>query len=198
MKWYDVIQGEENRVPNFFMATKFDLLGHGRLAPVRGIAINEWSKMPRLWSDKPEWDGMPDDILANSLHWPIFSRRLRDALRDAGIGIHDIQYLPVHVARTTGEEISDVAVANVITRVPALDREHSFLLSVNEDKIDPSTGQPDVTGIGKPALRAELIGGHDVLRIVEYFPPIFVSERFVQVFNRHGFTGTTFRAIPTY
>ena len=33
--------------------------------------------------------------------------------------------------------------------------------------------------------------GHDVVRLLEFFPPVFVTERFAEVFRNGGFTGAT-------
>jgi hypothetical protein len=198
MNWYDVIGGDENRVPNFFMATEYDISGSSSIEPQIGQIIPDWNPESRLWSDAPEWDGEPDDILANSIGWPIFSQRLRSALKQADIGARDIQYLPIHVARSTGQELPGFAVANIITRIPALDRDNSFMLSVDDDEIDPLTGMPSVSSIGKAALKSDLLRGHDVIRLLEFFPSVFVSERFVKIFNENKFTGTTFRRSPTF
>jgi hypothetical protein len=142
-------------------------------------------------------DGAADDLLANSLGWPILSRRLRECLSKNDVGTSDIQYLPVRIARSTGEELPGFEVANVITRIAALDRENSFLLTVREDEIDPATGGPRVTGIGKAALKSAMLGGHSVIRLVEFFPPIFVSQDFVTIFKDGMFTGATFRLSKT-
>ena len=196
MNWYHVISGDENRVPKCFMAIEYELFGRSRIDVEIGRTVNDWNPETRLWSSDQKWDGAPDDMLANSLGWPIFSWRLQDLLAQNGIGATDIQYLPVRIARSTGEEFPGFAVANVITRIPALDREHSFLLSVDEQEIDPLTGQPNVTGIGKAALKSKLLEGHDVIRLTEFFPSLFVSERFVKAFNANKLTGATFRRAP--
>ena len=198
MNWYQLISGEENRVPNFFMATQEETFGRRSIAPQIGKTIDDWNVETHLWSDEPEWDGMPDDMLANALGWPIFSQRLRSVLAHGEIGTRDIQYLPIQVTRSTGEELPGFAVANIITRLPALDRDHSFMLSVDHDEIDPLTGMPNVSGIGKAALKSDLLHGHDVIRLLEFFPSVFVSERFVKIFNKNKFTGTTFRRSPTF
>jgi hypothetical protein len=196
MNWYDIIEGDENRLPNFFMATKFELFSRDSNDIKIGDYISDWNSETRLWSNEQKWDGMPDDILANALGWPIFSRRLREAIAQQGIGIGDIQYLPINVARSTGEELIGFAVANVITRLPALVPEHTKMYRTDNNTNDPLTGKPKVTSAWKTALRAELVQDHDVVRLLEYSPPILVSERFVEIFNNNGFTGATFTRVP--
>lgn len=195
MNWYDLIDGDDNRLPNCFMATEKELFGRDSYDIKVGMPVTDWNPDTRLWSGEKKWDGMPDDILANALGWPIFSQRLRDALAQKGIGTNDVQYLPIRVARSTGKEITGFAVANIVTRVPALDPLHCFMLSVDQNEIDPLTGKPNVTGIGKIALKSEPLHGHDAIRLLEFFPPILVSEQFVKVFNGNGFTGATFTQV---
>jgi hypothetical protein len=108
------------------------------------------------------------------------------------VGSHDIQYLPLRVFRSTGEEIHGFAIANVIACIAALDRQHSQLLVEDESEIDPRTGQRKVIAIWKAALKRETLIGHDVVRLLEFPSPIFVSERFADVFQQGRFTGSVF------
>ena len=192
MKWYYMIIGEENRVPRYFLANDKDIFGRDRFAVCFGRGINDWNSAARLNSTRPEYDGTPDDVLANALGWPVFSNRLRQTLRDAEVGVANIQYLPIRVIRSTGEEVPGFEVANVVTRVAALDRRRSRMLDEDEDETDPETGLPNVTAVGKAALFNEKLVSHDVIRLVEYFPPVFVSQRFVDAFNTSKCTGATF------
>ena len=70
------------------------------------------------------------------------------------------------------------------------------MLDVYDDRIDPLTQLPKVAGIWTAALKARCIEGHDIIRLLEYFPPIFVSERFVDVFRQGNCTGATFSEVP--
>jgi hypothetical protein len=198
MKWYDLIDGEENCLPDFFMADELDFFGRDWSDLAHGRVIADWDARSLLRSSKPENDGEPDDMLASCVGFPVFSRRLREALARANVGVRDIQYLSIHVLRSTGEELPGFAAANVTTRVPALDREHSTLLEVHEDEVDPLTGMPKVASFWTAALRKEHLSGHDVIRLAEFFPSVFVSEKFVRVFQESGFTGATFKPVPVY
>ena len=78
---------------------------------------------------------------------------------------------------------------NVLSRVSALDYEKSVMLELDEKVIDPLTGRPEVVSVWREALKADALVGHDIVRLVEFFPPLFVSERFVDLFWRSRFTG---------
>jgi len=93
--------------------------------------------------------------------------------------------------------IKGYAIVNVVTRIPALDFERCFLLDQNDSVIDPLTGRPDVTGIGKIALKANALKGHDLIRLLEFFPPVLVSQRFAEVFRIGKFTGATLNQLLT-
>ena len=108
---------------------------------------------------------------------------------------NDIQYLPVRVFLSTGEEIKGFAIANIISRIAALDYDRSKMLRLDEEEIDPLTGKHRVLNIGKAALHKEPLVGHDMIRLVEFFPPKFVSERFAKVFQKSKFTGATLNPV---
>ena len=195
MNWYTMIIGYENRVANYFKADDEELFGRDSVDLKYGNRIDDWNPASLLKSESAEFDGAPDDVLANSLRWPVFSNRLRRALAASSIGVGDIQYLPIRVARSTGEELDGFEVANVVARLPALDRERTRKLHEDEDEMDPLTGRPAVMGFWKAALRAEVLEEHDVIRLLEFFPPIFVSQRFVDIFQSFEFTGVTFSPV---
>jgi hypothetical protein len=198
MNWYSLNLGEENRLENCFFADDADLPGWDWLTDfTSGQQIFEWDANSILRSTKLNNDGLPDDMLANVFHLPVFSQRLRDNLSRKRVGIDNIQYLPIRVAQSSGIEFQGFMIANVVTTIPALCREKSFLLSTNDNEIDQTTGQPKVTGVGKAALFASLLQGHDMIRVLEFLRPLFVSERFVNAFQDAGFTGATFSKVVT-
>lgn len=194
MKWYRIIMttDEAGDPPYPFVAEEFELFGFDYEELNDGRVVEGWKRDSLIRGVDPDYNGRIDDVLGNAAGFPVFSERLRTALAASNVGTLDIQYLPLRVVRCTGEEIEGFAAANVIARIAALDRERSFLLGVREDKIDPLTGQPKVKHIGKAALTSEVLEGHDVIRLLEFFPPIFVSDRFVKVFNDLRCTGAEF------
>jgi len=197
MNWYELIEGFDNCLPRHFMANDEELFGYDLYDLSAGRVLENWNPQAALRSTKRKYDGLPDDFLSNAMMAPVFSARLRAALAQGAVGAGDIQYLPVRVFRSTGEELPGFAVANIITRIPALDREHSTMLHLDEE-IDPLTGMPNVAGVGIAALRKDLLVGHDLFRLTEFHLAAFVSQRFVDACQSIGFTGATFRRAPTY
>jgi hypothetical protein len=199
MKWYKMVEGELHRTPHFFMALENDLKGHDWLGDFSvGNAIKKWNPDCALRSTEAKYDGAPDDILANAFGLLIFSANLRDAMFRSEVGTRDVQYLPIRVARSTGESLPGFAIANVLTRLPALDREHSKMLDVSESEFDPLTGQAKVLGAWAAGLKGEVLVGHDLIRLVEFFSPVFFSDRFVKFFRSNRFTGAAFKPVPVY
>ena len=193
MNWYKMIQGEENLLPLNYCADMIELYGRDWLGAFsNGEKILDWDARSYLKSSDLTHDGSADDILSSAYDITVFSEALRCKLLAEQIGISDLQYLPIRVMQSTGHEIFNFSVANIMTRLPALDRDNTFMLSIDTNIIDPLTGQYDITGIGKAALKLDVLKGHDIIRLTEYWPSIYVSERFVSVFKRNNFTGATF------
>lgn len=196
--WYKVMllveEYEDEHRPHLF-ANEDDLHGFTSYDLEQGSAINGWDADSWLRSARLEYeDGPAYDMLASSLHLPIFSLRLQRALDRSGCAVKDLQYLPINVFKSTGEQVRGFAIANVITRIKALDHDNCFLLEL-DDEIDPLTGTNHVHSVGRFALRAAPLAGHDIIRLVEFWPPVFVSERFKRVFDEGGFTGATFSPV---
>jgi hypothetical protein len=195
-QWYDFALHVEKRVARPFRTDVDgeDLHGFKSYDLQVGKRLRNWDPNACLRSISEEDDGEPDDVLLEHLKVPTFSRRLHEALSSAGVGGKDIQYLPVRVFRSTGEELEGYAFANVITRVAALDYEATDWGALPPDPdegIDPNTGRPAVQAIWRAALIEASLKGHDIIRLVEFFPPVFVSERFAEIFRDGEFTGAT-------
>lgn len=197
MKWYHIIRtfDEKGDPPYPFVAGEEEMFGRSDNDIIEGRVIDDWDERSTLRATDPTYDGRADDLLGNPARLPAFSERLRFALANEGVASADIQFLPIHVVRTTGEELPGFAVANVISRVAALDADRSFMLKLDYDVIDPATGKPKVKSFGRAALREEPLRGHDVIRLLESRYDVFVSERFVKVFKDHGFTGARFNPV---
>lgn len=193
--WYEMIVGSAGRAPHPFVATVADFGACDWLDFHRGVRIDEWDLQSSLCSAKPECDGTPDDVLANAFGLPVFSEGLRAALACADVGPTDIQYLPVRISRSDGAELSGYCIANVASRLCALNPGDSVGLDLSYDVLDSMTGKPKVHGIQVVALKSEPLVGHDAVRLLEFLPPVFVSARFVAVFDNGGFTGVTFNPV---
>jgi hypothetical protein len=194
-KWYRLTIGESNRHANHLQTSIDDLRGTTAYQLEIGRPALNWDPQSSLRSASVEDDGTPDDVLSEDLGLPVFSPRLQQTLTSAEITQADIQYLPLRLFQSTGEEIEGFAIANIIARVPALDYERCELLDQDESTIDPLTARPKVAGVWTIALKALPLQGHDIIRLVEFFPPIIVSERFVDVFRKGRFTGATFEQL---
>ena len=109
----------------------------------------------------------------------------------------DVQYLPIHVFNSTGGELEGYTIVNVVTRIAALDYDKTDfgLLPLDESEIDPESGCPKVRTIRQAALKRSKLRGHDMVRLAEYFPLVFVSERFAEVYDTGMFTGATLEPV---
>jgi hypothetical protein len=192
--WYDLALYVKKRKVRPFQTEDEDLCGFDSYDLEIGKRIRGWNPNASLRSKRRKNDGVPDDVLLEHLGVPTFSRRLRDALKNAGVGKKDLQFLPVRVFKSTKKELEGYAFANVVTRIAALEYNRTDwgpLPPDEEEGIDPDTGKPKVQAIRRAALVAAKLKGHDVIRLVEFFPPVFVSERFAEVFRDGNFTGAT-------
>ena len=197
-KWFEFYMSEENSAEKPLMPNLDELFGLNEYYLKIGRRIEDWNPQSFLKSENEEHDGTPDDYLADPLGVPIFSPKLRHAMERNDVGTHDIQYLPIRVFQSTDEEVHGYSVANVITRVPALNREHSEMLDEDPDEIDPLTNAPIVRSIWRAALNEGSLTGHDVIRLTEFWAPVFVSERFAKVFRSGGFTGARLMPVSVH
>jgi len=198
LMWYDFDMSEENSAAKPLIPSTYELFGVDDYDLCIGQRMENWNPQSLLKSADEEHDGTPDDYLAHALGVPILSARFRAALEERGVGINDIQYLPIRVFQSTDEEVHGYAVANVITRVPALNRDHSDMLDEDENEIDPLTGKPVVRSIWRAALNEGPLRGHDIVRLTEFWPPVYVSERFAEVFRTGGFTGAMLQPVTVH
>jgi hypothetical protein len=191
MQWYDYHQElDRTEGPKLLFTSENNIDWMDLYDLEKGLPVTDWRDGAKIWSDSAEYDGIPADLHHDVKSIPIVSARLKAALERAGVGIHDVQYLPVEVLQSTGQSNGIFYFMNVITMVVALDRRKCFLLD-EDDHIDPATGLKHVSGVGRAALRGKALRGHDVIRLREFFPPVFVSERFARVLEENGFAEGT-------
>jgi hypothetical protein len=110
--------------------------------------------------------------------------------------IGEIQYLPVRVVKSTGERIEGFSVANILNCVAALDLQVSSFSVYPEDYLIASR-RGSIRSLNAPVLRAAAVAAFDIIRLREYYTPIYVSGRFVRLFHEGQFTGCSFREVPT-
>lgn len=125
--------------------SKHDLLGRKLWEAKLGKRIDNWDPNASLCSRSRKDDGHADDLLRTHLAIPTFSSRFREALEYAGVATGDIQYLPIRIFQSTGKEVRGYAMANIVSRVAALNYEESSMLEQDETEIDPLTGRTSLT-----------------------------------------------------
>ena len=189
MQWYKLILGEENLRQDSLFATEEDF---GELEPwdfKECKRIDEDGTVLLYKVATPKDDGTPDDILSEHLGIPVFSPRLSTALEENKIGTDDVQYIPVSILSSKGKPIDKFKLANVLTQVDAIDIPNCILIDPDLPRIDPETGELDTINILKMALYEHALRNHDIVRLTNFLPPVFVSERFAQIFNDNQCTG---------
>lgn len=154
-----------------------------------GRLIRNWPGEAWVRATRPENDGVPDDVLQTFLPLLIFSIRLQKALSEMGIG--DVQYLPLTVQGYGGCSLNGFAIANILAVRDALAVDQSRVTRFREDWIVPER-RGEISGIMKAVLIGSSLDGADIIRLVSYPAPVYVSETFRQVFMQGGFTGLGF------
>jgi hypothetical protein len=194
-KWYKLILDDDDSPANAFLADDEELHGRDPDDLESGKLIKKWNAKSSLRSTVRKHDGRPDDLLGNALDLPVFSKRLQAALREANVAEGDIQYLPIRVFTSKRKLLTGFAVANITATVPALDIEKSFMVQIDERKIDPRTKRPKVKSVGRATLLGDRLKGHDIIRLAEFPLNIYVSQRFVDVIKKSRFTGAYFSPV---
>jgi hypothetical protein len=192
MKWFWVISCD-NTVPNPLVAYEGEL---GEFEDELDICrpIDVWPGTAWVGVGREGLDGDPDDVLQTCFPLPIYSSRLRWALVAAGISV--VQYLPIQVFLTSGEPLTGFSVANILNSVDALDLEHSTVERYEADYFLPNR-RGLISGVTRPVLVRRAVVGYDIVRLSSYQAPIYVSERFVGVFESGNFTGYSFCEVGT-
>src|SRR5579884_2600617 len=118
-RWYHPLECM-NTVSNPLVVSLADLKGVSEWDLRTGRLIERWDETSWFRSRSPDNDGDADDVLQDHIGFlPIYSARLRAALRD--VGITGIQYLPVQVFRSDGVRVEGYAIGNILDVMPALD-----------------------------------------------------------------------------
>jgi hypothetical protein len=193
MKWYWVIPPDGEPEPPCFIGDRGSLFSEETSVLWSGRRIEDWPPTHTIRSTKKRNDGAPWDVLASYLPAPVLSPRLQQALRVAGVD--DLQFLPIHVLRSTGETLPGFAVANVFAAAAALDLEKSAYQRFPADFPAPER-VGEISSLEKPVLVREGLEGRHIVRLEEYLHPLYASEHFKRVFEQGGFRGYQFIEIP--
>jgi hypothetical protein len=192
MRWYWVVCCD-NTVTTPFVGDEGDLGGHeDDLNVCRRIEV--WPGTAWVRASRADRDGDPDDALQTCFPTPIYSARLRDALEEANVA--GIQYLPIRVFRTGRSEIPGFSVANILNCVEGLDVRRSEIERFPDDYFLPAR-RGQIRSINSAVLMGAAVDRYDVLRLSGYPSHLYASERFVELFEAKGFTGYSFREVPS-
>lgn len=189
MRWYWVISCN-NTVLKPFVSSAGDLKEYEDWQLRRAQRVENWNPSVWIQCTDPEWDGEPDDALQNHLALPIYSPRLQGVIGNAKFS--GVQFLPIRVLHLNGTEIPGFAIANILNIPSAMDMEHS-LYDVEEGS--GPKDQREVAGVYRMALRSSALGGYDIIRVKEFYPSLYVSERFKLEFEAARCTGYSFKEV---
>lgn len=190
MKWYWVVECS-NTVGDPLVIDSGELTGVDEADLKVGKRLEEW-KTPLLSVVNPENRGTPDDVVQNHLGLLIFSPQLRDAMNDAEV--RDIQYLDVMICCQDNKIYTGYSIANILSLRSALDiGESEFDIFPEDYFIIERRGS--IRALRKPVLRGIELNNCDIMRLCEYPFAIYVSQNFKNVFERHVFTGLSFRQV---
>ncbi|MHC1681722.1 MAG: DUF1629 domain-containing protein [Clostridiaceae bacterium] len=160
-----------------------------------GKEIINWQSDIIFEASQKKYDGIPDDALQNAYMIPVYSKKLIDELLEAGI--EGIQYLPIRVLNYKGEVQNTFCIANILNYIEALDLSKSNYNRFGEDFPNPNV-RGVIAGVTKFVLLKEKLKGFDIIRLKEYNLSFFVSERFVEIFEKNNFTGYSFQEVELF
>lgn len=189
VRWFWPV-ASDNTVDDPYVGDLADLDGFEEGDLDCGKYIEKWTPNASIRATQSTNDGEPDDVLQTCLSVPVYSRRLRSAIEEAGIA--GIQYLPVMVFRPDGTRIGGYSIANLLNVVPALDLDKSDYDVYPDDYFLPQR-RGQISGIRKAVLRRSALKDLDVIRLAEFVVDIYVSDRFKTIFERGKFAGYSFR-----
>jgi hypothetical protein len=194
MKWYSLIQGFEPEARRFYVSRKGDLEGCEWWHFSEGKRIEKWTSSAWIQSKSVTEDAPPDDGIVNHFGLLIFSSKMRIALENAGIS--GVQYLPIRVLKSDDTEHPGYSIANALNIVMALNRQESDFSVFPQDYFDPKD-RGRISGIRKAVLEQSALQDFHIVRLKEFLEGIYVSELFVNTYNRHRLTGYTFSEVRT-
>jgi hypothetical protein len=173
-----------------FISDSEDLMGIDLLNLESGKPVENWNSNAWIRCADEEWEGVPDDVLHNSVVLPIYSARLQKIMQDAGF--LGIQFLPIRVLYKRDQEIPGFAIANILNVPSAMDMQRSEYERFGDD--DPERRE-QVSGVDKMVLKRTALDGYDIVRVREYDVPLYASERFKHAFEEANCTGYSFKEV---
>ncbi len=157
-----------------------------------GKEILNWPSDIFFRASQNKYYGIPDDVVQNAYMIPMYSKKLIDELSNAGIG--GIQYLPIRVLNYKEEVQNIFCIANLLHYIEAFDFSKSNYNRFSDDFPNPNV-RGEIAGVTKFVLAKEKLEGFDIIRLKEYNQRFFVSEKFLDVFEKNNFTGYSFKEV---
>lgn len=193
MRWFQPIECDKTvKKPLVCDDSNFEEYDYDEDDFKTGKEILNWPSGIFFKASQKKYDGIPDDVLQNAYMVPMYSNKLVDDLTNAGI--EGIQYLPVKVLNFKQEVENSFYIANFVNYIEAFDFTKSNYNRFSEDFPNPNV-RGAIAGVMKFVLLKEKLRGFDVIRLKEYNQRFFVSEKFVDVFEKNNFTGYSFREV---
>lgn len=190
-EWYEVeTRPEELRTT--FEADLWDLEGHSDTDLELGKPIDRWEGIGWFAASTVELEGPLEDVLKTANLLPVVSARLKSTLEANRIG--GVQYLPVTIYDSADHVLATYYLANTLSVIDALDEKRSTLRRRTYRKRD-GTVLDYIAWVSRTVFRASAVQGHDIIRLSNYSGPIYVSNKFREVFEQNGFTGISFLPI---
>jgi len=192
-KWFWLI-GCDNSNPDPLVADESDLGEYDESQFRLGRRVDGWPGTAFVRATTAENDGEPDDVLQTCLHVQVFSPRLCSAMVSADIG--GIQYLPLRVLKSDGVDINGFSIINILNCLDALHCKFSEVSRYPADYVLPER-RGLIRGVIKPVLIDSVVEPYDIVRLTAFNTPVYVSSRFVKVFEAERFTGCSFHQVMT-
>lgn len=193
MKWFQPIECDNTvKKPLVCDYGNFEQHGYDEHSFKVGKRIANWDEEFYIKATDNKCNGAPDDALQNSYMLPIYSERLINELNR--VDIQGIQYLPIKILNYHNELHNGYKIANFLNFVEAFDYEKSVYNKFPQDFPNPNV-RGQIAGVMKFVLKKEMLCGLDIIRLKEYKRRFFVSEIFVDVFEKNNFTGYSFKEV---
>jgi hypothetical protein len=192
MNWYDLIQGYESDDQPFYVSRKGDLEGCKWWHFSEGKTVQNWKSRAWIKSTSAAEDAPPNDGLVNHFGLLIFSSRMRIALETSGVS--GIQYLPIRVMTSDGTDYPGYSIANILNEPSALDLQKSDFSVFPQDYF-ALEDRGRISGIRRAVLKGSALRDFHIVRLKEFHEAVYVSQSFVDIYNRNKFTGYSFNEV---
>lgn len=195
MKWYQPIECSNTvKKPLICDLSNLEEFGYHEDDFKSGSIIAQWSDSVYMKASLKKYDGDPDDVLQNVYMIPVFSQIIKEALD--GEGVCGMQLLPIKIFDINSTFRGVFFIANITNFTDAFDYANSEYNRFDANFPNPNV-RGSIAGVTKFVLLKDKLNGLDVIRLKDYNQRFFFSERIVNLFEGHGFTGYSFKEVVT-